>query len=315
MGSYFRGDVAQSTGGVNPQAERWSDFDASAGSAIDPAAGPVPRAGLEDPSIALLVRAIQREVMPRLMLAHSQQAAYRSAKAASTEPMGAPEVQEFVRLLLGGPEKPALAVVEALQAKGVPVEAICLQLLAPAARLLGEFWEQDVCDFTEVTVALGSVQRMLHELGPGLEHRLPETSCGLSILLLAAPGEQHTLGIVMVSDFFCRAGWDVYGRPGADTAQVLASLGKGKFHALGFSLAAESDLDALPQLIASVRRAVGSQPLCIVVGGPVFARHPEYASRVGADLVATDWKEAPAAVRHFVMADPAFGGQSAHIFQ
>ena len=63
MGSYFRGDAAQSTGGVNPQAERWSDFDASAGSAIDPAAGPVPRAGLEDPSIALLVRAIQREVM------------------------------------------------------------------------------------------------------------------------------------------------------------------------------------------------------------------------------------------------------------
>ena len=42
MGSYFRGDAAQSTGGVNPQAERWSDFDASAGSAIDPAAGPVP---------------------------------------------------------------------------------------------------------------------------------------------------------------------------------------------------------------------------------------------------------------------------------
>ena len=307
MGSYFQGDVVQSNDGAKQQAGHWSDFDPATSLALGQDAVPAAQAGLEGPSVALLAHAIQREVIPRLMLVHNQQAGSSSAKAASTESIGSPEIEDFVRLLLEGPEQSALAVVQAFQANGVPVEAIYLDLLAPAARLLGEYWEQDVCDFTEVTMALGSVQRMLHVLAPRLEHRLPANFHGLSILLLAAPKEQHTLGIAMVSDFFLRAGWEVVGKPGADTAQVLALLRKGKFNALGFSLAAESNLDALSQLIAGVRRAVGSRPLCIVVGGPVFARHPEHAFRVGADLVATDGKEAPAMVQQFVMADPAFG--------
>jgi methanogenic corrinoid protein MtbC1 len=315
MGSYSRGDVAQSADGVNQQNDHWRDFDSASRLEFDQEAAPAPQSGMDDPNAARLARAIQHEVIPRLMLVHGQQKGARSANAGTTQPIGASEVRDFVRLLMEGPEQLALAVVEALQAKGAPVEAIYLQLLAPAAHLLGEFWEQDVCDFTEVTVALGRVQRMLHVLSPRLEPRLPENFHGLSILLLAAPGEQHTLGIAMVSDFFRRAGWEVCGKPGATTAQVLALLGKGRFNALGFSLAAESNLDTLAQLIACVRRAVGSRRLCIVVGGPVFARHPEYTSRVGADLVATDGKEAPAMVRHFVMADPAFNGATPRTFQ
>ena len=315
MGSSFQWDVAGLADGVGLQPDHWRDFDPGLAPAFDQEEALARQAGLEGPKAAVLVRAIQHEVIPRLMLVHRQQAGCRSINAASTEAIGAREIEHFVRLLREGSEQSALEMMAALQARGTLVEAIYLQLLAPAARLLGELWEQDACDFTEVTMALGRVQRMLHFLSPRLEQHRPDNFHGLSILLLAAPGEQHTLGLAMVGDFFRRAGWEVCGKPGANTAQIAALLSSRMYDALGFSLAAESNLDALTQAIACVRRAAGSCPKCIVVGGPVFASHPEYGSRVGADLVATDGRTAPTIVRHFVTADSAFDTLAPRTFQ
>jgi methanogenic corrinoid protein MtbC1 len=196
-------------------------------------------------------------------------------------------------------------MLESLRERGVPIETLFLQLMAPAARLLGEYWVEDVCDFTEVTVALGRLQRMLNVLSPLLEHRLQPDSNGLSILLLTAPGEQHTLGLAMVGEFFRRSGWEVCGGPSTGTAQAVGLFKRRSFDAVGFSLAGVGHVDALAQSISAVRMVAGSRPLCIIVGGPVFDSHPEYVSKVGADLVATDAKEAPDLVRHFVKANRA----------
>jgi methanogenic corrinoid protein MtbC1 len=292
MGSFPRGDSAHKANGNTRHAEVWKDFGSANNSAYTQ----------EDPGIALLARAIQHEIIPRLMLVHRQNVPCQSTSKSPVTAISHAEVQEFSGLLLQNPEQPAFAMLEALRTRGVRVEALYLQLLAPAARALGKLWEEDICDFTEVTVGMGRVQRMLNLLSPMLEQPLLPNSNGLSILLLSTPGEQHTFGLAMAADFFRSAGWEVSGGPGTGSVQAVSLLKKRRFDAVGLSLAGVIHLDALTQMISTVRVAAGTQPLCIIVGGPAVASHSEHVAQVGADLVATNVEEAPGLVQKFVKA-------------
>ena len=58
--------------------------------------------------------------------------------------------------------------------RGASVETLYLDLLAPTARHLGDLWDADVCDFTEVTVGLGRLQQVLHELSPAFQSEIAQ---------------------------------------------------------------------------------------------------------------------------------------------
>jgi methanogenic corrinoid protein MtbC1 len=208
---------------------------------------------------------------------------------------------DFVQCLLGVTQGSVMEFVQARRERGAPVESIYLELLAPAARLLGDYWTEDLCDFTEVTVALGRLHRLLNDLGHDVERQSPSKTSGLSIFLVPAPGEQHTLGLSMVGEFFRRSGWEVCGGPHATSADAIALLRKRNFDAVGFSLACEAHLEALAQSISSVRRATAQKSTCIIAGGPVFACHPEFATRIQADLIVSNGSEAPDLVKQFVL--------------
>ena len=110
----------------------------------------------------------------------------------------------------------------------------------------------------------------------------------------------------MVAEFFRQSGWEVCGGPNETTADAIRLLKKRKVDAIGFSLSFDGHLEALAHSIAAVRTAAGALAPCIIVGGPVFALHPEYGSKVKADLVAIHGDEAPDLVRQFVMANQVF---------
>jgi len=252
-----------------------------------------PEPAANDTRMSQLARAIEEEIIPRLMLAH------RTA----TEPMATPggagpaiaetEVRHFAKVVLSHEEDVAFACVENLLARGVSVEKIYLDLLAPTARYLGTLWEEDLCNFTDVTVGLGRLQRVLRELSPALGRSVDHPSQGRRVLLLPSPGEQHTFGLVMVAEFFRRAGWDVTGGAWAAGADAAALVTAEWFDVIGFSLGAEVHLQALADSIAAVRRAACNRTLTVLVGGPLFGLHPEFVGRVGADGMTIDGREAP----------------------
>ncbi len=123
-----------------------------------------------------------------------------------------------------------------MRLKGIAVETIYLELLAPVARHLGSLWEQDLCDFTEVTIGLGRLHQVLRELSPGFSQSVGHAGNGRRILLLPSPGEQHTFGLVMVSEFFRHAGWDVAGGPWEAGADPVTMVKREWFDVVGFSL-------------------------------------------------------------------------------
>ena len=247
-----------------------------------------------DTRIAKLARAIEQEVIPRLMLAHRAAPGTPARPLAGGRRIGESEVQLFVKLILDPDDEACSGGVDAFIAEGVSIEAIYVDLLAPSARYLGDLWERDLCSFTDVTIGLGRLQRILREQSPAFSRTQTGVDDGRSVLLVPSPGEQHTLGLVMVGEFFRRAGWNVSG--GAWTAGVdAAGLVRDEwFDAIGFSLGAEIHLPQLADIISAVRQGSCNPKIAVLVGGPLFGANPAFWEQVRADGMTIDGREAPA---------------------
>ena len=252
-----------------------------------------PAEAANDTRMSQLARTIELEIIPRLMLAHRPVHEPASRTTAAGHPITEDDVRQFAKLVLSHDEDVAFASIETLRSRDVSVERIFVELLAPTARYLGNLWDEDLCNFTDVTVGLGRLQRVLRELSSALGHGVDHPMNGRRILLMPGPGDQHTFGLVMVAEFFRRAGWDVTGGAWASGADAASIAGAEWFDVVGFSLGAESQLQALADTIAAVRHAACNQALAILVGGPLFGLHPEFVGRVGADGMTIDGREAP----------------------
>ena len=242
--------------------------------------------------LALLSRAIEDEIIPRLMLAHPTAVDCLPAALSVSGQVSQDDVRAFAQLVLEPDENVAHACIDAMRTSGISVETIYTDLLAPVARYLGELWEDDLCDFTQVTVGLGRLQQVLRELSPAFNQSNASTS-GNRVLLLPGPGEQHTFGLVMVAEFFRRAGWDVGGGPWEAGADPVVMVKREWFDVVGFSLGNVEQLDDLAACIKNVRAAALNKSICVIVGGPLFLANPEYVAYVNADAASTDGAQAP----------------------
>lgn len=243
---------------------------------------------------ACLARALERDVIPRLAAAHRLADHPEACNDARSGAVSAGEIEAFTRVVIGVPEAQLNARLAELRARSLGIETILVDLFAPVARRLGELWADDACDFSAVTVGLGRLQRMMRELSPAFGAEVGHPPNGRRVLLVRAPGEQHTFGLSMVAEFFRRAGWEVVaGGVGADTDPITA-VRREWFDTVGFSVGSEARIDWLPGCIAAVRSASCNRGLPILVGGPVFFLKPHLAREMGADASAPDGSEAPA---------------------
>lgn len=252
---------------------------------------PVRGHGSEHRRVALLARALESEVIPRLVLARQNAAApgYRDDHAVAPT---AEDVRALAEPVLRGDMPAAMAALAALRARNLPLERIYLEVLAPVARLLGTMWEEDRCDFTAVTVGLCCLQQLLLENSGSFGPRPGRRDGQRRILLAPVPGEQHSFGLVMVGEFFRRQGWDVCSGTGAAAREIVATTRKQWFSMVGFSVSCESRLQALASLIHEIRRASRNPQIGVLVGGGIFMEQPELATLVGADATATDGQQA-----------------------
>jgi methanogenic corrinoid protein MtbC1 len=248
--------------------------------------------------MARLVRTIEGEIVPRLVLARrSQKTASRTRTQTSRSPDEL-DVKELVRLLLAHDVAVSSAYVETVRQRGASLESICLDLLAPAARELGKLWELDECDFMQVTVGLCRLHQLLRELSPEFRGDEEEVRDNRRILLATCPGEQHTFGITLVAQFLRRAGWDVWNEFPATHAEIMEIFTHNSFSVVGLSVATDTKLEELTATIRAIRLASRNRGIGILVGGPILLQRPELAAQVGADATAADGAEAVIRAEH-----------------
>jgi methanogenic corrinoid protein MtbC1 len=244
-----------------------------------------------------LAQAIQTEVVPRILLRHDSRKRSRASADPSPEPA---EIEEFARIVPLADESRAAAFVDQLRARGVSLETIYLELFAPVARRLGEYWTSDALTFTEVTLGLWRLHQLVRDLSYDFHGEMDRGLYGLQALLLPSPGEQHTFGLLMVAEFFRRSGWNVTSGPFSSGNEIARQSRNDWFAIVGFSVSRDDQLDAVASGIRAVRSASRNRGIGVLVGGRVFVEHPEFVKRVGADATAVDGKEAVAQAQKLV---------------
>lgn len=200
-------------------------------------------------------------------------------------------VDHFLQTLRTGRPEEAMAEIEAHIDAGVPLPRIYLDLLAPVARRLGELWDEDACDYFEVTLQVGRIQRFVRLLASRFRRDgelLPPSGPPSRVYLAAPAGEQHTLGLVLVAEFFVQAGWHVtLGNP-LDTRRTVQDLESGRFDLMGVSLSRRETLDEVRGVLDAVRAATVTRRLPVVVGGSLAGDRLAMAHGIGADAWAED---------------------------
>jgi MerR family transcriptional regulator, light-induced transcriptional regulator len=252
--------------------------------------------GLDSPDsvqrLSRLLATLETDIIPRLARVHRTQESLLGRSELSVV-IDAGDVDRFARALIAVQDKQARRTVADLLAMGLHRETLYLELFAPAARCLGDLWVEDECTFGDVTVGLGRLQFLMHELIASAPLVDEAPMDGHRVLLLASPGEQHTLGLSIVSEFFRAARWDVTCTTDSQAPDPVSTVKSEWFDVIGFSAGTHTRLDWLAIAIADVRRVSRNSAIVALVGGPVFSIHPEYVATVGADASAADGQQAP----------------------
>jgi methanogenic corrinoid protein MtbC1 len=235
-----------------------------------------------------LGRIVQADIIPRLMLLEGSE---RQVRSDVLPKLDTDTVTAFTDLILGHDVTAVMNAFTALTAKGYCVDDLFLDLLAPSAALLGRMWDDDLCDFVEVTAGLAQLQFLLATFRS--DGGIVPYDRGRRVLLMGEPGERHTFGLAIVAQFMRKAGWHTDSGLASTPEEIAELVGSEFFGVVGLTLSRESHLDQLAASIQAVRRASLNPSIGVMVGGPVFLEHPEYVERVRADASAVD---APTAV-------------------
>ena len=236
-----------------------------------------------------LSRLVELEIIPRLMLLHSAPSAEaQPAQLGMAVSLGSSQVQALARLAAEGDPSGASLYVRALLDAGASLEQVYLDLLGPAAKLLGTQWEDDVYDFSSVTIGLWRLQQIVHEQGSRLDPAWAPPSSGQRALLSATPGSNHTFGLAILAEFFSRAGWDVQHEVTTTWVNLKKMVGDQWFDMVGISVAKAADVLDLSAAIAALRKVSVNPKLLVMVGGPAGTLVTDLAQVSGADLTASD---------------------------
>lgn len=236
--------------------------------------------------VSRLTHTLETDVIPRLVRQHRDPASPEGPLPTVSE------VQAFVQALIEEDDERTDQIIQALRQRAVSVSSVYVDLLTPAARELGQMWEQDRVDFATATVSLGRLQRLMRQLSPDFGREVEHPYNGRRVLLTQPDSEQHMFGLSMVAEFFRREGWDVLGGVAGVGIEAVAWVRRDWFDVVGFSIGSETALPWLRDTITAVRLASRNPALVVLVGGPLFSIHPEWASEVGADAT-TDGRNAP----------------------
>ena len=242
-----------------------------------------------------LTQFIRGQVIPRLAQAHGLAVSIPSVAISAPIIPAAPsakDVSDFADLAFQTDSATVVARIEALVASGVSMDRVYLDWVAPAARQLGCDWETDRANFSEVTLGLWRLQQSLHALSPKFQETEKHAATPRRALLVSAPKEQHTLGLFMLSEFFRRAGWEVWSDLPSDYSEVAAKVSDEWYDLVGISVGSEVKLEALTVAVTKLRHVSRNPDVVVMVGGPIFGDHPEFAVAAGADFTAQDAPDA-----------------------
>ncbi|TKA95702.1 cobalamin B12-binding domain-containing protein [Cereibacter changlensis] len=197
---------------------------------------------------------------------------------------------------LAGQPEACKRASERLKKLGVPSEQIIDLHIPAAARQIGEQWVRDEISFADVTISVSRLQALLRHLErPGYCVPVGDPH-GLSILLLVASENDHTLGAMVVVNQLRRRGCSVRLILAARPETVIAETEITRFDVVMISAAQGDSARPLRRLIQAVRKS-SSSSASIIIGGGMIDSESDILRLTGADFAEKDTQRALALCR------------------
>ena len=230
-----------------------------------------------------LVDVVAKSVIPELLAKFEDNFALPNP---STVHAGEAEILRLAAIILGPDDVETVTYLESLRERGLSLDVLHQDLLEPTARHLGDLWNQDHLDFLDVTIGVARLQRMVHYFAR--LDQIPPYDEMRRVLVVQTPGELHSFGITVIRRFLTAGGWNVRTDAHMSAEQIEEAVANEWFGVAGFSLAGETHIEQLADVIAHVRKASRNPNIGIMVGGPAFVANPNLVGQVGADGMATN---------------------------
>jgi len=230
---------------------------------------------------AKLASIVADEIIPHLLRLHAEAPI---ADIIATIGPNADDVAELAHIVLGPDLAAPAAYVSALRDRGMSRDTLYLELLEPTARLLGDMWVRDECDFIDVTLGVARLQKLLALFGPAND--VAALADRRWMLVATAPGEQHHFGARMVQEVLAASRWNVDSDFEATIDSLTEAVRNRWYAVVGLTLSSGEGIDRLRLAIDAVRRHSRNPGVMVMVGGLAFRDKPWLAHQIGADATA-----------------------------
>jgi MerR family transcriptional regulator, light-induced transcriptional regulator len=233
---------------------------------------------------------IESQIIPRLLVACRNQSI--RPDDIMRDRICASQAEGFAAVVLRLEAHALMEQIEGFLARGASVEAVLVDLLAPTARQIGIWWEEDACDFVDVTMGLWRLQQIVYELSARLPGKAPMFGQSRKALFSVFPGSDHSFGTVIVEECFRRQGWQTSLLTSATDQQLINMVAEQHYDVIGLTITHDDDMMNAPALIGRIRTRSRNPMLGVIVGGRIFTQSPELAMQIGADATASDAEQA-----------------------
>ena len=231
---------------------------------------------------------IEGEIIPQLLVAHRMRPGRPAGQVEGGGIITAEDVALFSAMPLTLQADELLVHVEEYLARGIGIDAVFVDLLAPAARRLGVLWEEDMCDFLDVTIGLWRLQEVMREIAWGSPVMTGPINAPRRALFSPLPGDQHSFGSTMIHEVFVRAAWESEVLVAPDMRGLIAKVANKSYDLVGLTVSCEVTTESLARTIKAIRSVSMCQEVSILVGGYAVNLNPTLAIEAGADGSAAD---------------------------
>ena len=198
--------------------------------------------------------------------------------------------QAYLDAVLAGDRRRALEVIVAARHDGADIVTLYVDVFQPALREIGNLWERNTVTVAEEHLATAITESIMARLYT--DAAMPSDS-GYHLVAACAELERHAVGLRMLCDLMDLQGWTTtYIGASVPSASLARMICDKQPDVVALSATLAPHIPQLRNTIEAVRAAYEQPQPLILVGGRAFLHSPELAYAIGADLTASDAREA-----------------------
>ena len=198
---------------------------------------------------------------------------------------------EYLLALTRGNQQEANQLIQNAVEDGTDLRDIYIQVLEKVQLELGRLWQTNRITVAQEHFCTNVTELVMAQLSPYIHQ---SSKNGRTLVATCVAGEQHEIGIRMVSDFFALSGWNTYFL-GANTPteSILQIVNQRNPDLLALSVTIPWHVSEAERVITEMNKDSQLKNIKTIVGGRAFKLDQELWKKIGADGFAPD---APAAL-------------------